>query len=283
MISENKNKVYGAAGTLLLHVAVVLLLFVLTLEAAPPAIEKGVPTEMLLEPEFALANMVNLPSGEKGAAQANSASKPDTPSQVPESATPPSAPAAENLIAQNEESTVNVPTSEETEKNEESEAERQERLRKEEEARLEAERKRAEEEARRKLEETSANMANAFNFGKQQETTGEGKDDPEEEGKADNPQGKGNSGKNIEAGGRTPIQGTYVNPVHNVNESGTVIVTFTIYDDGSVSNFAVSPASTKNTKMQQSAMEAAKKIKFKPSNKPTGPIIGKITYNFGIR
>lgn len=278
----SKEKIIGAAATVLVHALVVVLLYFLILTPPVELPEKGVEV------------MIGVDVGSVADARLDAA-----PQAAPEPVPVQPAPSApeEQLMTQDMEESLALPpeeakkpekTLEEIQK-EKLLAERleQERLEKEEAERLEQERlekERREEEARKAAENS---IANAFSKGSLMNKKTESEKDETAKGSV---QGNSNAGKTDNVGtsfsldGREPLGDGIVRPKEKLQSAGKVVVNITVNPVGNVIDASINPdgTDTADMKLRNAALKAARATVFS-SIAGVDNQRGTITYNFKLK
>lgn len=280
-MEDKKNKGVGFIGTIAFHAILIGLLLYFGFPAVVEQDEEGI-LVMLGEVETSYGTQM-----------------PMTPEPTPVFKEPVSpvvsepvaAPKAnEELVVQDQEESLQLAAAEKKKAQEEKdrvlkEAEKrrvaeQERIRKEQ----EAEKRRLEEEKNRKEESIRNQVANAFQ-GNQQ--SGQSGTNSSGSGSQGNPFGNSTQGAttgnpgygSYDLGGRN-IRGSLPKPRFGVNESGVVVVSITVNEDGKVINAILGRGTTTSSEsLRSSAIEAARKAVFEvKSGVPSQT--GSITYRF---
>ena len=296
----SKEKIIGAAATVLVHALVVVLLYFLILTPPVELPEKGVEV------------MIGVDVGSVADARLDAA-----PQAAPEPVPVQPAPSApeEQLMTQDMEESLALPPEEakkpektpeeiqkekllaerlEQERLEKEEAERleqerleKERLEKEEAERLEQERlekERKEEEARKAAENS---IANAFSKGSLMNKKTESEKDETAKGSV---QGNSNVGKTDDVGisfsleGRDPLGDGIVVPKEKLQSAGKVVVNITVNPVGNVIDASINPdgTDTADMKLRNAALKAARATVFS-SIAGVDNQRGTITYNFKLK
>ena len=278
----SKEKIIGAAATVLVHALVVVLLYFLILTPPVELPEKGVEV------------MIGVDVGSVADARLDAAPQ-AAPEPVP--VQPASSAPEEQLMTQDMEESLALPpeeakkpekTLEEIQK-EKLLAERleQERLEKEEAERLEQERlekERREEEARKAAENS---IANAFSKGSLMNKKTESEKDETAKGSV---QGNSNAGKTDDVGisfsleGRDPLGDGIVVPKEKLQSAGKVVVNITVNPVGNVIDASINPdgTDTADMKLRNAALKAARATVFS-SIAGVDNQRGTITYNFKLK
>lgn len=296
----SKEKIIGAAATVLVHALVVVLLYFLILTPPVELPEKGVEV------------MIGVDVGSVADARLDAA--PQAPPEPVPVQPAPSAP-EEQLMTQDMEESLALPPEEakkpektleeiqkekllaerlEQERLEKEEAERleqerleKERLEKEEAERLEQERlekERREEEARKAAENS---IANAFSKGSLMNKKTESEKDETAKGSV---QGNSNAGKTDNVGisfsleGRDPLGDGIVVPKEKLQSAGKVVVNITVNPVGNVIDASINPdgTDTADMKLRNAALKAARATVFS-SIAGVDNQRGTITYNFKLK
>jgi TonB family protein len=301
MVEKKSDKTFGAVGTVLFHLALLVLLFVMGIKSIP------------MEEEGILVNFGDSPTG-SGPSEP-SRNMPSAPETTPPTAqpipasTPPSAaePVKQRNITQDYEKTAAMTAEEKARQaaekkrlaevqKEYEEAQRQKRI--EEEKRVaaeEAERQRLAEEQRKKEEmqrqaeairnATSQAFSKSNGTGTSEgETQGTGNQgyvsgDPSSDSRTGT--GLGSSGNSFSLAGRS-LSGTLPRPEYNLQEDGVVVVEITVDKNGAVTDAQpiLKGTTTQNSYLWQKAKEAALKARFNSSASAPAYQKGTITYRF---
>ena len=246
MTKKQERHIIATTGTILFMLLVVLLLWLIRLNAVVPEQEEGVEIAFVEE------------SPDTGGAPSDE----PNPSPVPEDA--PSAPASPAVSAPEPVSPPEPIVSEE-------ETLAIERARKEKEEREAAER------ARKQKEAEAIAKANAMSslFGNSGANSGNGSS--QGNGQKGNPVGHGSSGGNSWSLSGRGIKGTLPQPANTFNQEGRVIIEIRVNAAGNIVSAVVKGGNISDKQTQQLALEAARKAKFTEGDHDQ---IGTITYNF---
>jgi TonB family protein len=270
----DKNDIVALAGTILFHLAILLLLYVMVLKTVVPEDDGGV-----------LVNFgnVNLSAGvfePRGRTAPVVTPVPEVTPAVPKPVPPP----REEMITQDEEETVSLAEKKEEERKKRAEAERK---RKEEER--QAEQRRREEQRRQQSQAIENKAEKAFGSGN---ADGDSQGDaPTGTGNQGNPFGNSDSGTNEGVGGigtfnlsgRSIGAGGLPRPVYTGQEEGRIVVAITVDPKGNVIGASIGRGTTiVDGTMRNSAIDAAKRAKFN-SIAGTNNQNGTITYNYKLR
>ena len=249
MTKKQERHIIASIGTVLFMLLVLLLLWLIRLNAVAPEQEEGI--------EIAFVEEQEIETGGYPTDDPN-------PSVVPEDAS--SAPAAPAITQPQPSSAPEQIVSEE-------ETLALERARKEKEEREAAER------ARKQKEEEAIAKANQFGslFGNTGTNTGEGSS--QGEGQKGNPVGHGSSGGNSWNLSGRGIKGTLPQPSNNFKQEGKVIVQIRVNAAGQVISATIKGGDVSDKQTQQLALDAAKKAKFTEGDHDQ---IGTITYIFKL-
>lgn len=285
MERNKKGEYIGMVGTLLVHLAVGILLLLLTLAVSKPDEEKGGIPVVLGDSEAAQGwndpSLINVDIlNERATIVAETEAD-----QFSE----------ENLVVQEQEETVAVKPLKEKKreatphksmpiKKEKSEAEKVAEAQRLAEEKVERERRAAEEAARK-------NVANAFGKGSQMEpsrgtaVTGNGVEGvPTGYPTSGAHSGTGGYGT-FDLGGRALGRGSSLpKPIYAVQEEGRVVVNITVNPAGVViaTSINLSQTRTSNQSLRRAAEEAARKARFEAVNGVNNQV-GTITYYFNLR
>ena len=289
-----KNKVTGLVGTIVLHVALLLLLLLVAITQPKAQEEGGVPV-MLGNMEMAQGN-----ADPYTLTDVDILDEPQLPSEVSAPEPVPTPPVKTEMITQEDEPTVAVPKKETPKPKVKTETVKKETPKKEpvklkekteaekraEAERLAAEKKAAEERAA--AEAAAKRIAGAFGKGTQMGSKGTADSG---EGLQGSPTGNAAEGKSTGIGeygtfdlnGRSLGPGGLPMPVYNVQEEGRVVVTITVNPAGQVVHTSINKrTNTANAALRKAAEDAAKKARFNSVggvNNQTGTI----TYYFKLK
>lgn len=289
-----KNKVTGLVGTLVLHVVLLILLFLIAISKPESQEEGGVPV-MLGNMEMAqgYADPYTL-------TDVDILDEPQLPTEVSAPEPVPTPPVESEMITQEDEPTIAVPKKEtpkpapkketvkkETPKKEPVKPKEKTEAEKRAEAeRLAAEKKAAEERAA--AEAVAKRIAGAFGKGTQMGSKGNATSG---EGIQGSPTGNAADGQTSGVGGygtfdlngRSLGPGGLPRPVYNVQEEGRVVVTITVNPAGQVIHTSINKrTNTANAALRKAAEDAARKARFNAVggvNNQTGTI----TYYFKLK
>ena len=289
-----KNKVTGLVGTLVLHVVLLILLFLIAISKPESQEEGGVPV-MLGNMEMAqgYADPYTL-------TDVDILDEPQLPTEVSAPEPVPTPPVESEMITQEDEPTVAVPKKETPKPAPKKEAVKKETPKKEpvkpkekteaekraEAERLAAEKKAAEERAA--AEAAAKRIAGAFGKGTQMGSKGNATSG---EGIQGSPTGNAADGQTSGVGGygtfdlngRSLGPGGLPRPVYNVQEEGRVVVTITVNPAGQVIHTSINKrTNTANAALRKAAEDAARKARFNAVggvNNQTGTI----TYYFKLK
>ena len=289
-----KNKVTGLVGTLVLHVVLLILLFLIAISKPEVQEEGGVPV-MLGNMEMAQGN-----ADPYTLTDVDILDEPQLPTEVsaPEPVSTP--PVESEMITQEDELTIAVPKKETPKPTPKKEAVKKEAPKKEpvkpkekteaekraEAERLAAEKKAAEEKAA--AEAAAKRIAGAFGKGTQMGSKGNADSGNGIQG---SPTGNAAEGQTTGVGGygtfdlngRSLGPGGLPRPVYNVQEEGRVVVTITVNPAGQVIQTSINKrTNTVNAALRKAAEDAARKARFNAVggvNNQTGTI----TYYFKLK
>lgn len=262
MIKTQQNKAQGIVGTLIVHGLLFVLLWLLVLRTPPKIEESGLPVEL---GNVELSSGTDYDLTEVEVAQNE---------PVEPAITQPSTPTIdEPLLTQEVEETVEIPSSENTIIDEQTEEQ------------IEAE-KRAE--AERIAREADKKIAGAFGKGNQMSNRGAATESNGVEGSQ-----KGNSTVGTTSGvggygtfdlsGRSLGRDGLPRPVYNIQDEGRVVVTITVSPSGNVIATSInSRTNTVNPTLRKAALEAAAKAQFNSVDVVDNQM-GTITYYFKLR
>ena len=265
----SKEKIIGAAATVLVHALVVVLLYFLILTPPVELPEKGVEV------------MIGVDVGSVADARLDAA-----PQAAPEPVPVQPAPSApeEQLMTQDMEESLALPPEEAKKPEKTPEEIQKEKLLAErlEQERLEKERR--EEEARKAAENS---IANAFSKGSLMNKKTESEKDETAKGSV---QGNSNAGKTDDVGisfsleGRDPLGDGIVVPKEKLQSAGKVVVNITVNPVGNVIDASINPdgTDTADMKLRNAALKAARATVFS-SIAGVDNQRGTITYNFKLK
>ena len=289
-----KNKVTGLVGTLVLHVVLLILLFLIAISKPEAQEEGGVPV-MLGNMEMAQGN-----ADPYTLTDVDILDEPQLPTEVSAPEPIPTPPVESEMITQEDEPTIAVPKKEtpkpapkketvkkETPKKEPVKPKEKTEAEKRAEAeRLAAEKKAAEEKAA--AEAAAKRIAGAFGKGTQMGSKGNATSG---EGIQGSPTGNAADGQTSGVGGygtfdlngRSLGPGGLPRPVYNVQEEGRVVVTIIVNPSGQVIQTSINKrTNTVNAALRKAAEDAARKARFNAVggvNNQTGTI----TYYFKLK
>ena len=292
-----KNKITGLVGTLVLHVILLALLFLIAIRT-PKAMEEGGVPVMLGEVQASQGN-----ADPYTLTDVDILEEPQIPTEVAKPEPIPEIKTKTELITQEDEPTVAVPKKEEkpkpTPKKEKVKKqpakakeqpvkpkEKTEAEKKAEAERLAAEKKKAEEKAA--AEAAAKRVAGAFGKGTQIGNKGNGTTGSGIEG---SPTGNAAEGKSTGVGGygtfdlngRSLGPGGLPRPVYNVQDEGRVVVTITVNPAGQVIGTSINKrTNTVNASLRKAAEDAAKKARFNAVDGVNNQT-GTITYYFKLK
>lgn len=274
MKRPEKEQLYGALGTIVFHVIVLIILLLVVMERPLQQEEVGVPVVM---------GNVNEASGD--AFEYTEVKVAPQPSKIATDVPEPAPSIDEPLITQNDESTVEIPASEK-EKNENKKPQKSaQELEKE---RLEREAEAKRQEAERIEREANAKIAGAFGKGSSMSSRGESEDKEGNEGSVEGNEttgaitGVGGYGA-FDLSGRSLGEGGLPRPIYDVQDEGRVVVNITVNRDGLVIAASINHrTNTTNAKLRKAAMDAARKAVFNSVNTVDNQM-GTITYYFKLR
>lgn len=271
---HTKRKGIAALITLLIHAAVVALLFALFLPLHPHE-----------EPEGGI--IVNI--GELDMAEGTFNPMPIEPEPTTVDEVPPAPPTEEAPLLTQESPdapVIDVPKPVEKPRKEEAEKERQ--LRRQREA--EAQRKKAEEEQRKKQEAIRNRVSGAF--GNAQNSKGSGSTSgADQTGKEGSPFGNAQSGGvntgvggwgSYSLSGRSIGSGGLPRPSFTAQVEGTIVIEITVDPSGKVISTNIAPGTTiSDYSMRQSALQSAAKARFNAIDGLNNQV-GTITYKYRL-
>lgn len=270
-----KEQAWGAGTTVIAHLLLFLLLWLLVIEKPLPQDEAGVPV--------ILGNTL-LASGD--AYQYTEVNVSPVPSPVTTTVPPPATSPSEPLVTQPDEPTVALPSSDKKKSEKKVEAPKKTA------EQLEAERRAQEAERKRREAEEVARVANsriAGAFGKGSTMQGKG-EAPDGKGNQGSPQGNSQTGVvsgtggygTYDLGGRS-LAGSLPRPSYNAQEEGRVVVTITVNPDGKVIKVDINQrTNTASRALRDAALSAARKAVFNKVSTLNNQT-GTITYYFKLR
>lgn len=277
------NRLQGIIGTVVVHLIILLILFVVTLHAATPDEESGVPV-MLGSAELS-----------QGDADPYTLTEVDVLDELqPETApTDPSVetPSEQEMLTQDLEETVAMkpqkkPVKSKTEvKTSPKKQPEQPKQPTKTPEQIAAEKRAAAEKAA--AEEAAKKIAGAFGKGSSMGNRGTGTTGSGVQG---SPTGNSNTGKSIGVGGvgswdlnGRSLTGSLPIPVYNVQDEGRVVVTIVVNPSGRVISTSINKrTNTVSTALRRAAEEAARKARFNVTDGVNNQT-GTITYYFKLR
>lgn len=263
---DKEFNIFSLLWTLLLHLAVIGLLFLLHLNKPVVQAESGVPVM--------LGNMGNLDTDYEFT-EVNS-----MPAPAPASVPVPKAPQAEPAITQNLEETVAIESGEKEKPVKPAETPKQPTP---EEIRAEQERKAA--------EEAQNLMANAFGRSNSMQASSSEENNSDIQGAPGSTEGNAAQGKSSGTGsygtwdlGGRDMLGELPRPAYNgIQEEGRVVVTITVDPEGNVIDTRINNrTNTTNLQLRNAAEQAARKTKFNAISAENNQT-GTITYYFKLK
>ncbi len=273
MDKPNKEQIYGALCTLVVHIIALLILLFVVIDKPQQQDEAGVSVVMGNVEE---ASGDNYSYTEVGVA----------PSSEADAYTPAPRPSVdEPLITQNDESTVEINSGES--KNEKSDIPAKDPLQEQREREaLEAERKRKEAEEMERR--TNALIAGAFGKGNKMSDSGSSAVGKGNEGAVE-----GNETTGVKTGvggyGTFDLNGRSLSgqglprPAYNVQDEGRVVVNITVNSEGRVIDTSINPrTNTQNGTLRQAALQAARRAVFNRIDAVNNQM-GTITYYFKLK
>ena len=281
-------------GTLVLHVVLLILLFLIAISKPESQEEGGVPV-MLGNMEMAQGN-----ADPYTLTDVDILDEPQLPTEVSVPEPVPTPPVESEMITQEDEPTVAVPKKETPKPAPKKEVVKKEKPKKEpvkpkekteaekraEAERLAAEKKAAEERAA--AEAAAKRIAGAFGKGTQMGSKGTGTSG---EGIQGSPTGNAAEGQSTGVGGygtfdlngRSLGPGGLPRPIYNVQEEGRVVVTITVNPAGQVIHTSINKrTNTANAALRKAAEDAARKARFN-SVSGVNNQTGTITYYFKLK
>lgn len=280
----NKDDIYGIAGSVAFHAAILLLLWFTVLKTVIPDEDGGV-----------LVNFGNVNSAAgtfepkyTGQELPHETTTPPPPAPTPKVETP-----KEELVTQDLEESVEIDNAkkkeEEKRKKEEQEKKRKEAAEKERIRKEEAEKKRLAEEQRKKEQAINNRVAGAFGMGS---AKGNSQGDAESgTGNQGSPFGNSDHGANEGVGGygsfnlngRSIGAGGLPRPAYTIQEEGRIVINITVDPKGNVIFAEIGKGTNiDNASMRKSAIDAAKRAKFNSISGANNQS-GTITYLYKLK
>ncbi|MDR0744148.1 MAG: energy transducer TonB [Tannerella sp.] len=271
----NKDDISALTGTIVVHLALILILYFSILRTIVPREDSGI-----------LVNFGDMYTAVGTYEPQYTANPPQR--ETPPPPQPKPTPKPEELITQEEEETVLIPDKKKKEKQVADERAQREREEAERRRREEEERKRKEEDLKRQQEAISNRVSNAFGMASSQEsrqgdaTTGTGNQG--------SPFGNSDTGANQNTGGfgtfnldgRYIGQGGLPRPTDRGQEEGKIVINITVDPNGNVILAEIGRGTNiDNAQMRKSAIDAAKRAKFNKI-KGTNNQNGTITYIYKL-
>lgn len=273
MDKPRKEQIHGIAGTLLFHIVVLAVLFMVVIERPPKQQESGVSVVM---------GGADAAPGDAYTYTEVKAAPVDVPTPQPQSQPSPDEP----LITQPDEPSLQVPDTDSAIKEQPAPVKTPEQIEQERLAR-EAERKRQESE--RLAREAEARIAGAFGKGAAMTDSGsslQGRNSEEQtEGNEDTGVAKGAGGYgNFDLDGRSLAgDGRLPRPMYNVQDEGRVVVSITVNPAGKVISATINPRTdTTNPALRRAAIDAARQAVFNTVNTVDNQN-GSIVYYFKLK
>ncbi|WP_321333535.1 cell envelope integrity protein TolA [uncultured Bacteroides sp.] len=275
MDRKTKSKYIGAFGALIVHIAIIALLFLVSFAFPEHTEESGVPVMLgdavAAQGGFDPSTLVDvdiLPEEKPVAAQPQEASE-------------------QEIITQTEEETVALSPKKEAEKKKEIKRPEKTAAEKAADARRLADEK-AEREQKAAAEIANKRVAGAFGKGVEMGNRGTSATGKGTEGSksGNSPTGAltGNGGYGtFDLGGRSIGAGGLPRPLYNVQDEGKVVVTITVNPSGTVIDTSINRlTNTVNSALRKAAEDAAKKAHFNRIDGVNNQT-GTITYYFNLR
>lgn len=271
-MKRDNRQIVGIVGTLLVHVAILILLFVIYV-SKPKNQEEGGVSVMLGNTELS-----------QGMFDPATMTEVDVQQEIitpPEEVVPEKM--EQEMITQTEEKTVSIkPKNEKKPKIEKREKKKIEKPKEKTEAEKRAEAERA------AAQVAAAKISGAFGKGSKMNNKGSGTTGNGVEGSVT---GNSSAGKSSGVGGygtfdldgRSLGEGGLPRPVYNVQDEGRVVVTITVNPSGVVINTTINKrTNTVNSALRKAAEDAAKKARFNNVNGINNQM-GTITYYFKLK
>lgn len=275
------SRIQGIIGTVLIHLILLLILFLVTVKGAKVEEEGGVPV---------MLGQTDLSQGDADPYTLTEVDVLDEPQaeSVPEESVPEES-SEQEMITQNQEETVAMKPQKkksvtETKKEVKKQPEKPKQPTKTAEQ-IAAEKRAAAEKAA--AEAASKKIASAFGKGTSMGSRGNASSGSGIQG---SPTGNGNTGKTSGVGGvgswdlnGRSLSGNLPVPVYNVQDEGRVVVTITVNPSGRVIATSINKRTTTiNTALRRAAEEAARKARFNTIDGVNNQT-GTITYYFKLR
>jgi len=272
-----KNNIIALIGSIVFHLAILLVLYFTVLKTIVPEEDSGI---MVNFGNVNLAAGQFEPRGEPASSDMTAAPPPQPAPPTPR----------EEMITQDLEESVSL-TNKKKEEERKKKKEQEEARRKEAEQRkAEAERKKQTDEQRRKEQAIRDRVAGAFGStaGSENSNRGDAAGDSDNQG---NPFGNSDSGANEGVGGigsfnlngRSISAGGLPRPAYTIQEEGRIVINITVDPRGNVIMAEIGKGTNiDHATMRKSALEAARKAKFN-SIQGTNNQSGTITYRYSLR
>src|SRR5690554_961815 len=294
MEEKRSDKTYGAIGTTVFHVVLLLLLLIFGLKSIPQ------------EEEGILVALGDGPTGMGPAVpslsapvtqQQQSASPPPRPSTPPPASTP--QPSQEQLMTQKTDEAPAISAEEkarraaeqkrlEEERRRQTELDRQRREAEAEPQRLAEEQRKREEQERQAAEARNAVSGAFSNQGSTAQSSGEAGGAGSQGALTGDPNARTYTGTGLGASGNSfslrdrSLSGTLPRPAYNIQEEGIVVVEITVDRTGVVTSAQpiLRGTTTQNSTLWEDARKAALKARFNPDQGAPALQKGIITYHF---
>lgn len=272
------NRLQGIIGTVIVHLIVLLILFVVTIKATRQEGESGVPV-MLGNAELSQGN-----ASPYTLTEVDVLDEPQ-PETAPEETTTEEL-SEQDLITQDQEETVPMKPQKKADKpKQQTEKQTKAPLPTKTPEQIAAEKRAAEEKAA--AEEASKKIAGAFGKGTSMGSRGTSTSGSGIQG---SPTGNGDTGKSTGVGGigswdlnGRSLNGSLPIPVYNVQDEGRVVVTIVVNPAGRVISTSINKrTNTVSTALRRAAEEAARKARFNVTDDVNNQT-GTITYYFKLR
>lgn len=273
-MKRDNRQIIGIIGTILVHLLVLGLLFMIYIHRPEIQEEGGVPV-MLGDTEFSHGKYDSATMTEVDIVKEEVIRQEEI---VPEES-------EHEMITQTEESTIVIPSGQKKKEETKAEKVKVQEVKKPKE-KTEAEKREEAEKAAAEL--ASKRISGAFGKGAKMENKGSGSSGSGVEGSTE---GNSSTGKSSGTGGygtfdlngRSLGEGGLPRPVYNVQDEGRVVVTITVDPSGRVINTSINKrTNTVNPSLRRAAENAAKKARFN-SVSGVNNQTGTITYDFELK
>ncbi len=275
----DKNDVIALIGSIVFHLAILLLLYFTVLKTIVPEEDSGI---MVNFGNVNLAAGQFEPRGEPASSDMTAAPPPQSAPPTPR----------EEMITQDMEESVSLTNKKKEEERKKKEKKEQDEVRRKEaeQRKAEVERKKQADEQRRKEQAIRDRVAGAFGSSGGSENCNQG-DATSGSGNQGSPFGNSDSGANEGVGGigsfnlngRSIGAGGLPRPAYTIQEEGRIVINITVDPRGNVIMAEIGKGTNiDHATMRKSALEAARKAKFN-SIQGTNNQSGTITYRYSLR